>query len=45
LWSELWKLHTEQTLPPAKYYLGIQHWIPEESAVSRLRLAPPTSTD
>ena len=45
LWSELWTLHTGQALPAAKYYLGIQHWIPEESAVSRLRLVPPTSTD
>ena len=45
LWSELWTLHTGQALPAPKYYLGIQHWIPEESAVSRLRLVPPTSTD
>jgi Transmembrane secretion effector len=45
LWSKLWTLHTGQALPTAKYYLGIQHWIPEESAVSRLRLVPPTSTD
>jgi MFS family permease len=37
LWSELWSLHTGQESPTPKRYLGIQHWIPEESAASRLK--------
>jgi Transmembrane secretion effector len=37
LWSELWSLHVGQELPTPKRYLGIQHWIPDESATSRLR--------
>jgi hypothetical protein len=40
LWSELRSLHAGQALPPAKHYLGIQHWIPEESATSRLKPVP-----
>jgi MFS family permease len=40
LWAELWTLHIGAE-PPAmpKRYLGIQHWIPEESVASRLRPA------
>ena len=45
LWSQLWTLHTGQALPTAKHYLGIQHWTPEESALSRLKLVPSPSTD
>ncbi|MGA8656434.1 MAG: MFS transporter [Chthoniobacterales bacterium] len=41
LWSELWTLHIGQGSPSPKRYLGIQHWIPEESAVSRLKPVPP----
>jgi MFS family permease len=37
LWSELWTLHLGPELPHPKRYLGIQHWIPEESAASRLK--------
>jgi MFS family permease len=44
LWSELWKLHFGQESPHPKRYLGIQHWIPEESAISRLKPAPPRAT-
>ena len=40
LWSELWSMHVGQESPAAKRYLGIQHWIPEESAMSRLKPAP-----
>jgi MFS family permease len=41
LWSELWTLHFGRESPHPKRYLGIQHWIPEESAASRLKPAPP----
>ena len=41
LWSELWTLHRGQGSPRPKRHLGIQHWIPEESAMSRLK---PVST-
>ena len=41
LWSELWTLHLGQELPRPKRYLGIQHWIPEESATLRLKPTPP----
>ena len=37
LWSELWTLHIGTESPSPKYHLGIQHWIPEESAMSRLK--------
>ncbi len=37
LWSELWMLHVGKELPTPKRHLGIQHWIPMESAVSRLK--------
>jgi hypothetical protein len=37
LWSELWTLHVGQESPARKRYLGIRHWIPEESAMSRLK--------
>ena len=37
LWSELWTLHRGQESPRPKRYLGIQHWIPEEQAMSRLK--------
>jgi hypothetical protein len=37
LWSELLTLHVGQASPATKRYLGIQHWIPEESATSRLK--------
>jgi hypothetical protein len=40
LWSELWSMHVGQESPAAKRYLGIQHWIPNESAMSRLKPAP-----
>jgi MFS family permease len=39
LWSELWTLHIGQESPHPKRYLGIQHWIPDESAASRLKPA------
>src|SRR5271165_4989580 len=35
LWSELWTLHIGPDSPSPKRHLGIQHWIPEESAMSR----------
>ena len=41
LWSELWTLHIGQESPMPKRYLGIQHWIPDESAASRLKAASP----
>jgi MFS family permease len=41
LWSELWTLHSGQESPRPKRYLGIQHWVQEESAMSRLKPAPP----
>ena len=37
LWSELWGLHIGPDPPKPKRHLGIQHWIPEESALSRLK--------
>ena len=37
LWSELWTLHVGRESPARKRYLGIRHWIPEESAMSRLK--------
>jgi MFS family permease len=37
LWSELWTLHIGAGLPNNKRHLGIPHWIPEESATSRLK--------
>jgi MFS family permease len=42
LWSELWTLHIGPETPSPKRYLGIQHWIPEESAGVRLK---PVSTE
>ena len=39
LWSELWTLHIGQESPHPKRYLGIQHWISDESAISRLKPA------
>jgi MFS family permease len=45
LWSELWSLHSGQESPRLKRYLGIQHWIPEESARSRLKpTSPPAAS-
>jgi hypothetical protein len=41
LWSELWTLHIGKESPSPKRYLGIQHWILDESATSRLK---PVST-
>jgi Transmembrane secretion effector len=40
LWSELWQLDVGTKTPRPKRYLGIQHWIPEEAAASRLKPAP-----
>ncbi len=40
LWSELWTLHIGTEMPTPKRHLGIQHWIPEESAMSRLKPVP-----
>jgi hypothetical protein len=37
LWSELWTLHIGPDLPSPKRHLGIPHWTPEESAMSRLK--------
>jgi MFS family permease len=37
LWSELWTLHIGPNLPSPKRHLGIQHWVPEESVMSRLK--------
>jgi MFS family permease len=37
LWSELWTLHIGPDSPTSKRHLGIQHWVPEESATSRLK--------
>ena len=39
VWSELWTLHIGTDSPSPKRHLGIQHWIPEESAMSRLKPA------
>jgi uncharacterized membrane protein YccF (DUF307 family) len=39
LWSELWTLHIGPETPNPKRYLGIQHWIPTESVVGRLKPA------
>jgi MFS family permease len=44
LWSELWTLHIGQESPHPKRYLGIQHWIPDESAASRLKPASTSSS-
>jgi len=41
LWSELWTLHIGTERPAPKRHLGIQHWMLEESAVSRLKPVPP----
>jgi MFS family permease len=44
VWSELWMLHIGTDSPSPKRHLGIQHWIPEESAMSRLKpVATPTA--
>ena len=44
VWSELWTLHIGRDSPTPKRHLGIQHWIPEESAMSRLKpVATPTA--
>ena len=44
VWSELWTLHIGRDSPSPKRHLGIQHWIPEESAMSRLKpVATPTA--
>jgi MFS family permease len=40
LWSALCKLHIGTETPAPKRYLGFQHWIPEESAASRLKPTP-----
>ena len=40
VWSELWTLHIGSHAPSPKRHLGIQHWIPEQSAMSRLKPAP-----
>jgi MFS family permease len=45
LWSELWSLHVGPEQPAPKRYLGIPHWIPEESAGSRLKPAEPAVPD
>ncbi len=46
LWSELWTLHIGSDSPKPKRHLGIQHWTPEESAMSRLKpVASPTAPD
>ena len=37
LWSELWTLHVGKDDPARKQYLGIQHWVPDQSATSRLK--------
>jgi hypothetical protein len=37
LWSELWTLHIGANSPTNKRHLGIQHWTPEDSAMSRLK--------
>jgi hypothetical protein len=39
VWSELWTLHIATDPPSPKRHLGFQHWIPEESAMSRLKPA------
>jgi hypothetical protein len=41
LWSELWTLHIGKESPSPKRYLGIQHWILDETAAARLK---PVST-
>jgi MFS family permease len=45
LWAELWTLHVGSESPTAKNYLGIQHWIPEGSATSRLKPVIPAGPD
>ena len=37
LWSELWTLHVGPETPIAKRYLGVQHWMPDDSMSARLR--------
>ena len=39
LWSELWTLHIGTDSPSPERHLGIQHLIPEETAISRLKPA------
>jgi predicted MFS family arabinose efflux permease len=39
LWSELWTLRVGAEIPTPKRYLGIQHWIPTESVMARLKPA------
>jgi hypothetical protein len=40
LWSELWTLHIGPDTPTPRRHLGVQHWVPEESATSRLKPKP-----
>jgi MFS family permease len=40
LLSELLELHIGTDTPTTKRYLGFEHWMPEESAVSRLKPMP-----
>jgi MFS family permease len=44
LWSELWTLHFGSEPPRPKRYLGVQHWIPDEAVMFRLKPTPPPST-
>jgi transmembrane secretion effector len=37
LWSELWTLHIGADSPRSKRHLDIQHWVSEESAMTRLK--------
>jgi MFS family permease len=41
LWTELWALHSGPELPHPKRYLAVQHWLQDETAMSRLK---PTSS-
>jgi MFS family permease len=44
VWSELWALHSGENSPRFKRYLGVQHWIPEEAVMFRLKPTPPPGT-
>ncbi|HYY31752.1 MAG TPA: MFS transporter, partial [Chthoniobacterales bacterium] len=44
VWSELWTLHSGGDSPRFKRFLGVQHWIPEESVMLRLKPASPPAT-
>jgi Transmembrane secretion effector len=45
LWSELWSLHVGPEKPGPRRFLGVQHWMPESSALARLKPTASASAD